>query len=137
MLLQEEIDYLQLYLDIEKVRFGHRLETKVNISEEAAKMYLPALILQPIVENAIKFGLYDTTDIVTISIEAEVTLHGLSIKVSNPYDPETSIVSKGTGFGLSSIQRRLFLLYGRNDLLKITTIENTFISTLEIPAILS
>jgi len=132
--LQEEIDYLQLYLDIEKVRFGHRLDTTVTVSETAAKMHLPALILQPIVENAIKFGLYDTTESVTISILAEAYPNALRIEVSNPFDPETSNVSKGTGFGLSSIQRRLYLIYGRNDLLKTTTSENTFTCSIEIPA---
>lgn len=133
--LQEEINYLQLYLDIEKVRFGHRLETRVNISEPASQMQLPALILQPLVENAIKFGLYDTTEAVTITIDANKTSNGLEITVTNPFDAGTSMVGKGTGFGLSSIQRRLYLLYGRNDLLKTITTENTFISTLEIPAI--
>lgn len=134
--LQEEVDYLQLYLEIEKVRFGHRLETIITISETAAKMKLPALILQPIVENAIKFGLYDTTENVTISIVAATNPQGLSIQVSNPYDANTSLFNTGTGFGLSSIQRRLFLLYGRNDLLKTTYTEDSFISTLEIPAII-
>lgn len=134
ILLQEEIDYLQLYLEIEKVRFGHRLDTIVTISEAASKMHLPALILQPIVENAIKFGLYDTTDTVIISIDAQTTPQGLRVVVTNPFDANTSIVSKGTGFGLSSIQRRLFLLYGRNDLLKTSHTETTFVSTLEIPA---
>lgn len=132
--LQEEIDYLQLYLDIEKVRFGHRLDTTVTVSEAAANMHLPALILQPIVENAIKFGLYDTTESVTISILAEAYPNTLRIEVSNPFDPETSNVSKGTGFGLSSIQRRLYLIYGRNDLLKTTISENTFTCSIEIPA---
>lgn len=132
--LQEEIDYLQLYLDIEKVRFGHRLDTNVSVSEDAAKLHLPVLILQPIVENAIKFGLYDTTDAVTITIHAEVIPNALRIEVSNPFDPETSTVSKGTGFGLSSIQRRLYLIYGRNDLLKIAHTENIFTCTIEIPA---
>ena len=59
--LQEEMQYLQLYLDIEKVRFGNRLSTAIEIGEDVSEMTLPALILQPIVENAIKFGLYDTT----------------------------------------------------------------------------
>lgn len=131
--LQEEIDYLQLYLDIEKVRFGHRLDTNVSVSEAAATMKLPALILQPVVENAIKFGLYDTTEAVTISIKAEAIPNALIIEVSNPYDSETSNVSKGTGFGLSSIQRRLYLIYGRNDLLKTTQAENIFTCTIEIP----
>lgn len=132
--LQEEIDYLQLYLDIEKVRFGHRLDTNVSVSEDAAKLHLPVLILQPIVENAIKFGLYDTTEAVTITIHAEAIPNALRIEVSNPFDPETSTVSKGTGFGLSSIQRRLYLIYGRNDLLKIAHTENIFTCTIEIPA---
>jgi sensor histidine kinase YesM len=132
--LQEEIDYLQLYLEIEKVRFGHRLDTIVSVSEEAAKLYLPALILQPIVENAIKFGLYDTTEAVTISINATAIPNALKIVVTNPFDSETSNHGKGTGFGLSSIQRRLYLIYGRNDLLKTTTTENTFTCSIEIPA---
>ncbi len=131
--LKEEIDYLQLYLDIEKVRFGHRLDTIVSVSEEAAKLYLPALVLQPIVENAIKFGLYDTTEAVTISIMADAIPNALRIVVSNPYDAETSNLGKGTGFGLSSIQRRLYLIYGRNDLLKTTTSENIFTCSIEIP----
>src|SRR6187431_318767 len=65
--LQEELQYLQLYLDIEKVRFGNRLATAINADENTATMKLPALLLQPIVENAIKFGLYDTTGDTVIS----------------------------------------------------------------------
>jgi len=131
--LQEEIEYLQLYLEIEKVRFGHRLETIVSVNEAAAKHLIPPMILQPIVENAIKFGLYDTTDAVTISIEVAIIANSLSIKVSNPFDAATSNLGKGTGFGLASIQRRLYLLYGRNDLLKTTSLENQFVCSIEIP----
>ena len=68
--LKEELQYLQLYLDIEKVRFGHRLETDLKNTERAGEMKLPALLLQPLVENAIKFGLYDTTGDILISIAA-------------------------------------------------------------------
>ena len=79
---------------------------------------LPALLLQPVVENAIKFGFYDTTGEVLIKLEATVTENNyLKIMVQNPFDPETSQPLKGTGFGLSSIQRRLFLLFARHDLL--------------------
>lgn len=134
--VQEEINYLQLYLEIEKVRFGHRLETNVTLTEAASKMHIPALLLQPIVENAIKFGLYDTTESVIINIDLQDKPNSLLIKVTNPFDTETSNMPKGTGFGLSSIQRRLYLIYGRKDLLKTSVHENTFICTLEIPAIL-
>src|SRR5690606_3342986 len=66
ILLREEFHHLQLYLEIEKVRFGHRLDTQIQQSEDVETLKLPALILQPIVENAIKFGLYDTIGKITI-----------------------------------------------------------------------
>ncbi len=131
--LQEEIKYVELYLDIEKVRFGHRLQTTIEISEEAAERMVPALILQPIVENAIKFGLYDTMEEVLISIKGWVGDKGLEITVSNPFDPHTAQSLPGTGFGLASIKRRLYLLYGRNDLLVIQKQEAVFNTILIIP----
>ena len=131
--LQEELQYLQLYLDIEKVRFGNRLETRLENEEATGKMKLPALLLQPIVENAIKFGLYDTTGETLIRIKAFVEGNHLVLQVQNPYDPETASSSQGTGFGLKSVQRRLYLLYGRNDLLTTNAQENIFLTTVKIP----
>ena len=131
--LEQEIQYLQLYLEIEKVRFGHRLQTEIDVPEEALQLQLPALILQPVVENAIKYGLYETTGEVLIKIEAEIKNGNLKIRVQNPFDPETSNPAKGTGFGLRSIQRRLFLLFARNDLLKTSTDITLFITTILIP----
>lgn len=130
--LQEEIDYLQLYLEIEKVRFGHRLNTVVEIEEAAQSLLLPALLLQPVVENAIKFGLYDTVDDITISIIAKKESEQLVVEVQNPFDPETT-APRGTGFGLTSIKRRLYLLFGRKDLLTTTANQNLFTITLHIP----
>jgi two-component system LytT family sensor kinase len=57
--LNDELTHLNLYLDIEKVRFGHRLQTEVSCDERASAALLPSMLLQPIVENAIKFGLYE------------------------------------------------------------------------------
>src|SRR5688572_19758232 len=128
--LEEEIKHLHLYLEIEKVRFGHRLKTEIVCPEEAKKMMLPSLLLQPLVENAIKFGLYDTIGEITIRLEAKSADNLLHIRVENPFDPETSQTKPGTGFGLNSIQRRLYLLYGRNDLL--ATHQNSVIFTTEL-----
>lgn len=91
------------------------------------------MLLQPIVENAIKFGLYDTTGDVTINISAYIQPPYLLIEIKNPFDPETTRIQKGIGFGLSSIQRRLYLLYARKDLLITEKNENVFITTLKIP----
>lgn len=131
--LHEELEYLQLYLDIEKVRFGNRLSTVFNIDDMALQKKIPALLLQPLVENAIKFGLYDTTGNTVIRISATVINADLVISVENPFDPETSQPKHGTGFGLSSVQRRLFLLFARHDLVQTSVRENIFISTVTIP----
>ena len=131
--LKEELDHLKLYLEIEKVRFGHRLSVEINFEEETLTMNIPPLLLQPIVENAIKFGLYDTIDEITISVSSYIKDGLLHVRIKNPFDAETQAANQGTGFGLSSIQRRLFLLYSRNDLMITEKKENQFITILRIP----
>lgn len=131
--LEEEMQYLELYLEIEKVRFGYRLQTNILCDEDVLQLQLPAMILQPVVENAIKFGLYDTTGEVLIKVEAKKSDDSLKVVVENPFDPETAQPLKGTGFGLASIQRRLFLLFARQDLLKTQKEDSRFITTILIP----
>lgn len=131
--LQEELQYLQLYLDIEKVRFGNRLTTESEIDENTRALKLPALLLQPILENAIKFGLYDTTGDTVIRLYAVKEEDNLVIRVLNPFDPETSSPKQGTGFGLKSVQRRLYLLFARTDLLITEAKGNIFITIVKIP----
>jgi len=131
--LEDELQHLQLYLDIEKVRFGHRLNTEVISSASANALRLPNMLLQPLVENAIKFGLYDTTESVTIRIQTTYDNGYLVISIQNPFDPETSSPKQGTGFGLSSVQRRLYLLFARHDLLATSNTGNLFTTTIKIP----
>ena len=130
---EEELQYLQLYLDIEKVRFGYRLQTDIDCDETVLQMKLPSMLLQPLVENAIKFGLYDTIGEVTILIAAKNTNGMLQVTVQNPFDESTSSPVKGTGFGLASIRRRLFLLFARYDLLQIKKEAQQFITIISIP----
>ncbi len=131
--LAEELKQLELYLAIEKVRFGHRLNTEI-IVDENIQAEVPAMLLQPVVENAIKFGLYDTTGDVNIIIKVEKIKNQVVIEVTNPFDPETRAANdKGTGFGLNSIQRRLYLLYARNDLLQLKEENKHFITKIIIP----
>jgi len=131
--LKEELEQLALYLAIEKVRFGNRLSPVIHGGETNGRFLIPSLLLQPVVENAIKFGLYDTTGHAEIIISAAAEKNMLRITVQNPFDPETSNPAKGTGFGLSSVRRRLYLLYGRKDLLETQTQDTIFITTLLIP----
>lgn len=131
--LQEELQYLQLYLDIEKVRFGNRLSTNIEIDEATLALKLPALLLQPIVENAIKFGLYDTIGETVIELKTSLDNQELIVEVSNPFDPETASPQKGTGFGLKSVQRRLYLLFGRADLLQTSSRDQHFVTRVRVP----
>lgn len=131
--LKDELDHLQLYLEIEKVRFGHRLETQLTYDEECLSMTLPAMILQPLVENAIKYGLYDTTEKVTISVSCGYRDRMLEIQIQNPYDSQSNKPRRGTGFGLRGVQRRLFLLFGRTDLLETSATSTIFTSIIKIP----
>lgn len=128
----EELAYLRLYLDIEKVRFGHRLDIKIEVEEGADSMSLPQLLIQPLLENAIKYGLYGVTEEVSIDLTISKNQNYLMISISNPYDPEVA-PAKGTGFGLSSVDRRLFLLFGRKDLLETSQADSNFNVKLKIP----
>lgn len=131
--LTEELKYLQLYLDIEKVRFGHRLTTNVTQEEGLENVMMPPMLLQPVVENAIKFGLYDTTGDIAISIRSWWQDNMLYIAIQNPFDNELQQPNKGTGFGLSSIQRRLYLLFARQDLLETAANQNIFTTIIKVP----
>jgi LytS/YehU family sensor histidine kinase len=131
--LPDELQYLQWYLDIEKVRFGHRLSTNVTATDGTSNLKIPPMLLQPVVENAIKYGLYDTTDAITITIEAWVQDELLYVQVQNPFDSDLQQPQTGTGFGLTSIRRRLYLLFARHDLLETTAKENIYTTLIKVP----
>jgi two-component system, LytTR family, sensor kinase len=130
--IAKEIEYLQLYLSIEKVRFGHRLDVRMNLDEQIELWLIPPLLLQPLVENAIKFGLYGTTGQVVINLSTQREGDSLLIEISNPFDEDMQ-PAEGSGFGLSGLRRRLYLLYARNDLLTTQIESNKFIVRLILP----
>ena len=129
----DELQHLRLYLGIEKQRFGHRLSVQIETDEASLNMKLPNMLLQPIVENAIKFGLYDTVGDIDINIAAKADGNFLKLVVENPFDPETAVTKQGTGFGLSSVQRRLQLLFARTDLLETQVSGELFTAIIKIP----
>jgi two-component system LytT family sensor kinase len=112
----EELEDLRLYLSIEQVRFGHRLVIEEDIALECNQYKIPPFLLQPLVENAIKYGLYGMIGKVVIHLKAIVDQQQIIFTIINPFDPD-AVAPKGTGFGLEGVQRRLYLLFARNDLL--------------------
>ncbi len=130
--LDQEFVYLHLYLSIERVRFGHRLEVQTECDEQIKLWLIPPLLIQPLVENAIKFGLYGTTENVVINMKTERVNDSLQIEITNPFDADMQ-PAEGSGFGLNGLRRRLYLLYARNDLLKTTIENNRFTVQLILP----
>ena len=129
--LNDELEYLQSYLDIESVRFGDRLTVEIG-NDVNGQMKIPSFLLQPILENAVKFGLYGKTGLVKIRLTIQQKEDLVWVIISNPYDPDTQ-PPRGTGFGLDGVKRRLWLLYGRSDLLETSKTEDEFTTMLKIP----
>ena len=111
--LEEEVKFQQLYLDIEKIRFPNRLQVRLDIAEDVAEAKVPPLILQPIVENAIKHGVARTTEPVTLTISAAEEDGRLRITVENDRGPSAaSGAEHGTGVGIANVCERLAARFG-------------------------
>lgn len=130
--LEKELFHTDLYLDIEKIRFGKRLKVDKHIDKAALPWPVPAMILQPLIENSVKYGIYEATEASTIQLNAGVSNGSLVIRIGNPYDEESGR-QKGTGTGIRNIELRLMHLYGRQDLLKIFKTRDYFEIELKIP----
>ncbi|UJP65311.1 sensor histidine kinase [Mongoliitalea daihaiensis] len=130
--MEEELVQIQKFLYIEKVRFGSRLDVQVLINDGARNIKIPQLMIQPLLENAIKHGLYGVTGEVMISLKIGLKNDNLQITIQNPFDPQAG-QAKGSGFGLEAVNRRLQLLFGRTDLLKINKTKDSFHVELTIP----
>jgi two-component system, LytTR family, sensor kinase len=116
--LRNEIGNINRYLDIEKIRFGKRLVVDLKGIEACNELKLPGLILQPLVENAVKYGVYESTEETRIELTFTCNSSALIVSIRNAYDPDF-IYKKGEGIGLKNIRSRIHLLYNRDDLMQI------------------
>lgn len=130
--LEKELHHVELYLDIEKVRFGNRLAFEKKIAPDALAWNVPVMTLQPLLENSVKYGVYESADTTVISLEATIDDGVLQVRIGNTYDPDSGI-KKGTGTGLKNISARLLNLYGTSNLLQINQSKNYFEVILRIP----
>jgi LytS/YehU family sensor histidine kinase len=116
--LAEEIDLQRLYLDIEKARFPDRLHVEIDVPPALEQARMPALLLQPIVENAIKYGVSKSRKAVVIRVEARPLLDGrMTVEISNRLknggkEDLPGATHEGTGLGLSNVCQRLEARWG-------------------------
>ena len=110
--LEEEIRLQRLYLDIEQVRFPERLKVEIDIPPALNEARVPVLILQPIVENAIKYGVARCRSPVTLRISAHEEAGRLHLRVKDDGEGATSGGDSGSGVGLKNVCERLIARYG-------------------------
>ena len=132
VLFKQELENNKLYLHIEKVRFGSKLNPVFEIDENCLKAEIPNMILQPLYENAIKYGVYEATEPVEIKTVAKCNKDLLQITISNPYDANVKS-KKGEGIGLRNIRDRLQVIFGNPYLIKMEDNKKEFTVTLTIP----
>ncbi|QPC98764.1 MULTISPECIES: sensor histidine kinase [Qipengyuania] len=144
----QEVETLKLYLDIERMRFEERLRTDFRIEPEAAKACLPSMLLQPLVENAIKYGVSPQEEGAEISVVAQVVGPRLRVTVADtgpgmsfnsveaglPAVRPTNARRDSTGVGLANIRDRLAQAYGDEHRFEIRSPESGGFSVLiELP----
>lgn len=132
-LFSEEVENISKYLDIEKVRFGDRLIIKQDIAKKCQEAKIPSLILQPIVENAIKHGVSESLVNVEIRITADCFQGFLKVQIENDYSEKSENLITSNGIGLQNIYQRLKLIFGREDLLVINKDNGRFLVTITFP----
>lgn len=131
-MLSEEIENVKLYMQIEETRFGDNLEFAEEVAEECKKILMPNMLLQPLIENAIKHGVYESTEKITITLSCKLEKEYFLITVQNNFDPE-AVSKKGKGIGLKNINNRLKLIYNQDNLLTFNKFENIFTVRIYIP----
>lgn len=109
--LGEEVALARRYLDVEQVRFGARLRVEEEIDPACGNCAVPPLLLQPLVENAVKHGIAGLVEGGVIRIAAHPDGDAVRIAIENEFDPETP-AARGAGVGLANVRRRIEARYG-------------------------
>jgi LytS/YehU family sensor histidine kinase len=129
----EELDLLEKFMAIEKVRFGERLHMEERIQEEAKRCQIPALLLQPLLENAVSHGIASMADGGWIRLQAEVQDGRLGIMVENDRDDEAPPRRKN-GVGLKNVRSRLEARYGKDATFRVEPSEDRYRVSMTLPA---
>lgn len=132
ILFGEELSLTNSYLDVEQIRFGPRLRVKNDFDPSSSNCEVPPLLVQPLVENAIKHGIAGLSDGGEISMSARVANDRLRFSIENPFDPDAPAMRK-SGFGLVNVRNRLAARYGSAAKLDIQVENNIYKVVITLP----
>jgi two-component system sensor histidine kinase AlgZ len=128
----EELALANTYLEVEQVRFGSRLVVTRDFDAACQECSVPALLVQPLVENAIKHGIAGLSEGGQVRLSAHVIDGRLHFQVENPFDPDAPAQRK-SGFGILNVRNRLQARYGNSARLEIETSPGSYCVNLTLP----
>ena len=133
--LEDEIDLQEHYLEIEAVRFPERLKVRVDLPDALAQLKVPGMILQPLVENSVKYGVSASNRPVTISISAREEYGRLVLRVADdgPGAPHGHV--SGFGIGLANVRDRLEARFGNEATISSGSALNGYETELRLPMV--
>jgi two-component system, LytTR family, sensor histidine kinase AlgZ len=130
--LTEELSLIDKFLTIEQVRFGSRLQVQQDIEQKTLECRIPPLLLQPLIENAVRHGISQLIEGGTITLRTQLHNDRLNITVKNPFDPDY-VPKKGTGLGVKNVRSRIQTLYGNEGRIDIEKKDNIFTVEFSFP----
>jgi two-component system, LytTR family, sensor kinase len=131
--IDKEIDYIKNYIDLEKIRYGSRLDIQLNVAKSIKNINIPPLLYLPLVENAFKHGARNAVQDSWIHIDISLKKNTLTFKIENSIsESEGHNMGLGGGLGLENLKRRLEIHYGTHFELKTMREDNTFLSVLKL-----
>jgi two-component system sensor histidine kinase AlgZ len=129
---REELTLARTYLEVEQVRFGQRLRIVQDIDEGCGDCEVPPLLVQPLVENAIKHGIATLVDGGEITMRGRRSADNLRFVIENPFDPE-SPSTRRNGIGLAKVRDRLAARYGNAARMEVQVEKERYQVTLSLP----
>jgi two-component system sensor histidine kinase AlgZ len=130
--LSEELTLAKAYLEVEQVRFGARMRVDIDADRACGDCVVPSLLLQPLIENAIKHGIAGLVDGGVVHLEAHCGDGRLQLKIDNDFDPDAPATPRN-GLGLRNVRDRLRALYENRARLTTVASDAHFAVELELP----
>lgn len=128
---REEMELTRMYLNVEQVRFGRRLQMSLDVEPACGDCEVPALVIQPLVENAVKHGIALLDEGGEILMLGRIVKEGLRFTIENPYDPLAP--ASRSGIGLANVRQRLEARYGNAARLDVEASADVYRVTVVIP----
>jgi sensor histidine kinase YesM len=131
--LKEELETVQQYIDLEKVRFGDKMTISFNIEETLLDKKVPNLLLQPLFENIVKYAVQESVGATKIELEIKKEGDNINIELINSLESDAVPKKAGTGFGQKQLAERLGLIYKDKARCSFHKNEQNYIVSLDIP----